>query len=118
MSFQVQPAPRMTKLPTKNSAISSGKDLSSWATPAASASDHQQGIKSSQEPIGRSNRASLRYGRDHGGAIVSTQLPVESATRVAALFMLSRENVAVQRVEGAAALLGNCCLGRGTRRAQ
>jgi hypothetical protein len=50
-------------------------------TPAASAADHQQGISSSQDPIGRSKRASRRYGRDQGGASVSTQLPVASATR-------------------------------------
>jgi hypothetical protein len=56
-------------------------------TPAASAADHQHGINSSQDPIGRSRRESRKYGRDHGGACVSTQLPVASATRAAAVFI-------------------------------
>src|SRR4051794_38146706 len=110
MSFQVQPAPRMTKAPTKNRATMRGNWPMFCATPAASAADHQHGISNSQEPIGRSNRESLRYGRDHRGARVSTQLPVASATRVPALLMFSRssgEDVAVQRVERAAALLSD-----------
>src|SRR5581483_7805891 len=119
MSFQVQPAPRMAKAPMKNNAMSRGSGRSWCAWPAASATDHQHGIKSSQEPIGRSSRASLRYGRDQAGAVVSTQLPVESATRVAAPLTISPlENVAVQRVEGAAALLRRRRLGHGVRRAQ
>src|SRR6201985_3713977 len=119
MSFQVQPAPRMAKAPMKNSTMSRGSARRSFARPAASATDHQHGIKSSQEPIGRSSRASLRYGRDQAGAVVSTQLPVESATRVAPPFTISPlENVAVQRVEGAAALLRRRRLGHGVRRAK
>jgi hypothetical protein len=53
--------------------------------PAARAADHQHGINNSQEPIGRSRRESRKYGRDHDGARVSTQLPVASATRAASL---------------------------------
>jgi hypothetical protein len=49
--------------------------------PLASAADHQHGISRSQEPIGRSKRDKRKYGRAHCGASVSTQLPVESATR-------------------------------------
>jgi hypothetical protein len=56
-------------------------------SPAAIAADHQHGINSSQDPIGRSRRESRKYGRDHGGARVSTQLPVASATRAAAVFI-------------------------------
>jgi hypothetical protein len=56
-------------------------------SPMASAADHQHGINSSQDPIGRSRRESRKYGRDHGGARVSTQLPVASATRAAAVFI-------------------------------
>jgi hypothetical protein len=37
-------------------------------SPAARAADHQHGISSSQDPIGRSRRESRKYGRDHGGA--------------------------------------------------
>jgi hypothetical protein len=57
MSFQVQPAPRMAKAPTKNSAMTSGNWLSLWETPAASAADHKHGISNNQDPIGRSRRA-------------------------------------------------------------
>jgi hypothetical protein len=32
----------------------------SWATPAASAADHQHGINNSQDPIGRSKRESRK----------------------------------------------------------
>ena len=60
MSFQVQPAPRMTKAPMKNSTITSGNWLTSRAMPAASAADHQHGISSSQDPIGRSRRESRK----------------------------------------------------------
>jgi len=60
MSFQVQPAPRMTKAPMKNSTITSGNDETSRAIAAASAADHQHGISSSQEPIGRSKRESRK----------------------------------------------------------
>ena len=56
MSFQVQPAPRITKAPMKNSAQSQGRGRMSGATPVASAADHQHGISNSQEPIGRSKR--------------------------------------------------------------
>ena len=84
ISFQVQPAPRMTKAPTKNNAMFNGSGRRSRAVPAASAADHQQGINSSHDPIGRSRRESRRYGRNHSGARVSTQLPVASATRAAA----------------------------------
>ena len=89
MSFQVQPAPRMMKAPMKNSATLSGSWRRSCATPAASAADHQHGINSSHEPIGRSSRDKRRYGRDHSGARVSTQLLVASATRAAAPVMAS-----------------------------
>ncbi len=68
MSFQVQPAPRMTKAPTKNSATSHGSVRRSPAMPQASAADHQQGIRRSQDPIGRSKRESRRYGRVQSGA--------------------------------------------------
>src|SRR5579863_3524751 len=119
MSFQVQPAPRMAKAPRKNNAMTSGSRLRLCVSPAASAVDHQHGNSSSQDPIGRSRRASRKYGRDHAGARVSTQLPVASATRAAASFIWvrrplleirsdrrsSRQHVAVQRVEGAAAAL-------------
>src|SRR5262245_48041340 len=80
MSFQVQPAPRMTNAPMKNSRSIHGSDLRSLAIAAAMAADHQQGSSSSQEPIGRSNRASRKKGRDQAGARESTQLPIESAT--------------------------------------
>ena len=60
MSFQVQPAPRITKAPMKNSTTTNANWLTSRATPAASAADHQHGISSSQDPIGRSKRASRR----------------------------------------------------------
>src|SRR5712672_3460762 len=101
MSFQVQPAPRMTNAPMKNSAMMRGNWPISRTTPAASAADHQHGISSSQDPIGRSRRESRKYGRDHGGARVSTQLPVASATRAAAVLIRSRssrEDVAVQGI--------------------
>src|SRR5450432_541902 len=90
-------------------------------TLAASAADHQHGINSSQDPIGRSRRESRKYGRDQGGAWVSTQLPVASATRAAAPFIegrSSRKDVAVQGVEGAAALLGRGGLRKRCRGAQ
>jgi hypothetical protein len=74
----------MTNAPTKNSAMMRGNCPMS---PAAIAADHQHGINSSQDPIGRSRRESRKYGRDHGGARVSTQLPVASATRAAAVFI-------------------------------
>ena len=60
MSFQVHPAPRMTKAPMKNSTMTSHNPLTSRATPAASAADHQHGINSSHEPIGRSKRERRR----------------------------------------------------------
>jgi hypothetical protein len=40
--------------------MSRGNDALWCAIPAESAADHQHGIKSSQDPIGRSKRASLR----------------------------------------------------------
>src|SRR6202047_2620235 len=122
MSFQVQPAPRMAKAPTKNSAMTRGNRPMLLAMAAASAADHQHGISNSQNPIGRSRRASRKEGRDHGGANVSTQLPVASATRAAASFIWtlrpvseprsdrrrrsSLEGVAAQRIEGTAFLGG------------
>src|SRR3981189_23880 len=119
MSFQVQPAPRMANAPMKNSAMMTGNWLQSWMTPAASAADHQHGISSSQDPIGRSRRESRKYGRDQGGARVSTQLPVASATRAPAVLIgSSREHVAVQGIERAAALLGDSRLRKCRRRAQ
>src|ERR1700692_271818 len=122
MSFQVQPAPRMAKAPTKNSARIRGSRPMSWATPAASAADHQHGISSSHDPIGRSRRESRKYGRDHTGARLSTQLPVASATRAAGPFMCyrsSRKHVAVQGVErAAAAFLRGCRLRQRGRRTQ
>ena len=42
---------------------------------SASTCDHQQGNSSSQAPIGRSKRASFRYGFQAAGAARSTQLP-------------------------------------------
>ena len=60
MSFQVQPAPRITKAPMKNSTTTHASRLISCATPAASAADHQHGISSSHDPIGRSRRESRR----------------------------------------------------------
>ncbi|MGY4329748.1 hypothetical protein ACVWWG_004165 [Bradyrhizobium sp. LB7.2] len=60
MSFQVQPAPRITKAPTKNRTMVSGRRPTSCAMPAASAADHQHGINRSQEPIGRSKRDKRR----------------------------------------------------------
>jgi hypothetical protein len=60
MSFQVQPAPRITKAPMKNSPSISGNCSVSRAMPVASAADHQHGISSSHDPIGRSKRASRR----------------------------------------------------------
>src|SRR5947209_5034985 len=121
MSFQVQPAPRMTKAPTKNRATMRGNGPISWATPAARAADHQHGNSNSQEPIGRSRRESRRYGRDHRGARVSTQLPMASATRVPASLMCSGssgEDVAVQGIERAAALFGHRRFGKRRRRTQ
>src|SRR6267154_3028189 len=116
MSFQVQPAPRMANAPMKNSAMMRGNCPMS---PAASAADHQHGISSSQDPIGRSRRESRKYGRDQGGARVSTQLPVASATRAAAVLIgSSREDVAVQRVERATALLRDSRLRKCCRRSQ
>ncbi len=60
MSFQVQPAPRITKAPMKNSTIVSGSDAMWPEIPAASAADHQHGISNSHEPIGRSKRESRK----------------------------------------------------------
>ena len=60
MSFQVQPAPRIANAPMKNKTTVSGKDRNWPDTPAASAADHQHGISSSHDPIGRSSRESLR----------------------------------------------------------
>ena len=48
MSFQVQPAPRMTKEPIRNNARMSGNRLTSRAIAAASAADHQHGSNNSQ----------------------------------------------------------------------
>src|SRR6266567_1152585 len=119
MSFQVQPAPRMANAPMKNSAMMRGNWPMSLMTPAASAADHQHGISSSQDPIGRSRRESRKYGRDQGGARVSTQLPVASATRAAAVLIgSSREDVAVQRIERAATLLRDSRLRKCCRRSQ
>src|SRR5258708_39163257 len=119
MSFQVQPAPRMANAPMKNSAMMRGNWPMLLMTPAASAADHRHGSGSSQDPIGRSGRESRKYGRDHGGARVSTQLPVASATRAAAVLIgSSREDVAVQRIERAAALLGDSRLRKCRRRSQ
>ena len=60
MSFQVQPAPRIVKAPTKNSARCVKLGAPSRAAMAASADDHQQGNSNNQAPIGRSNRASRK----------------------------------------------------------
>ncbi len=60
MSFQVQPAPRMTNAPMKNSTRMRGNWLMLPMTPAASAADHQHGISNSHDPIGRSRRESRK----------------------------------------------------------
>ena len=64
MSFRVQPAPRMIAAPRANRRRNQG----SGQPGLASAVLHQQGNISSQMPIGRSTRASRRYGRAVAGA--------------------------------------------------
>ena len=58
-SFQVQPAPRMAKAPMKNSTMCQRLGNCSTRMPARP-TDHQHGISSSQDPIGRSRRASRK----------------------------------------------------------
>ena len=57
MSFTVQPAPRMTMAPMVNSTV---MPMPVAAVGLASAIAHQHGSSSSQMPVGRSSRASLK----------------------------------------------------------
>ncbi len=60
MSFQVQPAPRITKAPMAKAANSQRSIQRQPSAMIASVSPHQQGISKSQVPIGRSARISRR----------------------------------------------------------
>ncbi len=60
MSFQVQPAPRITKAPIAMAGNSHRSTQRHPESTIASVIPHQHGISKSQVPIGRSARASRR----------------------------------------------------------
>ena len=60
MSFQVQPAPRISQAPAAEAASTQAARALQPTVAAASNAPHQQGSSSSQVPIGRSARDSRR----------------------------------------------------------
>ena len=73
MSLNVHPAPRITIAPMPNKRYSQRVSPKTSGVGAqllvASAKDHQQGNNTSQVPMGRSKRASLKYGLITAGSI-------------------------------------------------
>ena len=79
MSLNVQPAPRIPIAPMPNKRYSQRVSPKTSGVGVqllvASAKDHQQGNNTSQVPMGRSKRASLKYGLIVAGSIRSNQPP-------------------------------------------
>eukprot|EP01139_Manchomonas_bermudensis_P026466 Amastigsp_a850756_5.p3 type:complete len:211 gc:universal Amastigsp_a850756_5:323-955(+) len=75
-SLTMQPAPRIATAPIPQSAMYlSSRAPMPWAFSApAMPMDHTHGQYRSHVPMGRSRRASLRYGRHDAGARVSTHV--------------------------------------------
>ena len=84
MSFQVQPAPRMAKAPTKNSTTCQ-RLADSRASAMAASADRPPARQQQQPGADRPVEAGQpQIGPQPAGARLSTQLPVASATRPAA----------------------------------
>ena len=122
MSFQVQPAPRITKAPMKNSTITQ-RQLADVVRDAGGERRrppawHQQQPRSDRPVETGEAQIGPRPGRR--ARIDPVAGRVGNAGRGVAHRMhgSSRENVAVQRIEGAAALLHRLRLGERCRRAQ